>query len=286
MMRRALSVACLQLQPKVDFKSALAEALLWAETAVDAGAELLALPEYCGGLKTCEGAFAPPVAFEGEHPVLQGLREYAGLHNVWMVIGSIAIKMPDGKTFNRGYIIDNLGKIYSCYDKINLFDIELSKQNSYQESQLITGGNQAVITKTPLGIMGHTICYDLRFPGLYRDLAQAGAEILLVPAAFTRQTGQAHWHVLNRARAIENGAFVIAPCSVGAVEGGGESYGHSLIINPWGEVLADGGAAPGIIQATIDLDDVAKTRQKIPSVLHDKGYRLKIQGQQAERSTI
>lgn len=275
-MSRPLHIACLQLEPKADFDSALREVILRAEIAIDVGAELLAMPEYCGGLETRGGAFVPPAALEHEHPVLQGLCEYAGKRKVWMVVGSIAIKAPNGRIFNRGYIIDNNGKICSRYDKIHLFDIKLSKQNSYRESQLITAGEEAVVTETPFGVIGHTICYDLRFPGLYRDLAQAGAEMLFVPAAFTRQTGQAHWHVLNRARAIENGAFVIASCAIGPVQGGGESYGHSLIINPWGEVLADGGALPGVVHATIDLDQVAQTRQRIPSLTHDQQYSLNI----------
>lgn len=271
-MSRPLHIACLQLEPKADFDSALREIILRAETAVNVGSELLAMPEYCGGLETRGGAFAPPAALEHEHPVLQGLREYADKRKVWMVVGSIAVKAPNGKLFNRGYVIDDMGNIRSRYDKIHLFDIQLSQQKSYQESKLVSAGEQAVVTETPFGVIGHTICYDLRFPHLYRDLAQAGAEMLFVPAAFTKKTGQAHWHVLNRARAIENGAYVIAPCAIGAVQGGGESYGHSLIVNPWGEVLADGDTIPGVIHATIDLDMVAATRQRIPSVLADKSY--------------
>lgn len=273
-MSRPLHIACLQLEPKADFDSALREIILRAETAVNVGSELLAMPEYCGGLETRGGAFTPPAAPEDKHPVLHGLCEYADKRKVWMVVGSIAIEAPNGKIFNRGYVIDDRGKIRSRYDKIHLFDIELSEKNSYKESQLITAGEEAVVTETPFGTIGHTICYDLRFPGLYRDLAQAGAEMLFVPAAFTRQTGQAHWHVLNRARAIENGAFVIAPCAVGSVQGGGESYGHSLIVNPWGEVLADGDTLPGVIHATIDLEMVAKTRSRIPSVTADRDYQL------------
>ena len=138
----------------------------------------------------------------------------------------------------------------------------------------MSGGEKAALVEAPFARIGHTICCDLRFPGLYRDLAQAGAEIFAVPAAFTKQTGQAHWHVLNRARAIENGAFVVAPCAVGPIDGGGESYGHSLIVNPWGEVLADGGITPGIVQATIDLDEVSRIRRKIPSLEHDQPFTL------------
>jgi predicted amidohydrolase len=150
-------------------------------------------------------------------------------------------KRPENKILNRSFIIDDEGNVISRYDKIHLFDISLSERESYCESASVHGGKNSVICQTPFGCMGQTICYDVRFPHLYRDLSQAGAEILFVPAAFTQKTGKAHWHVLNRARAIENGAFVVAPCAIGKIDGGGASYGHSLIINPWGEVLADGG---------------------------------------------
>jgi predicted amidohydrolase len=273
-MVRPLNIACLQTRPRPDFQSALTEALKQAETAVGLGAELITLPEYCGGLRTEGAAFSPPATSEETHPVLAGLRDFARTRKVWLVIGSLAITGPEGKIKNRGFVIDDVGDIRSHYDKIHLFDIDLSKDESYRESALVSGGRQAVLVDTPFGVMGHTICYDLRFPDLYRDLAQAGAEILLVPAAFTKKTGEAHWHVLNRARAIENGAFLVAPCAVGPVEGGGESYGHSLIVSPWGEVLADGGDQPGVAQATIDLEQVAATRRRIPSLSNDQPYSL------------
>ena len=173
---------------------------------------------------------------------------------------------------NRSFIIDDCGNIISRYDKIHLFDITLSAKKSYRESATVHGGQTAVICQTPLGCFGQTICYDLRFPHLYRDLSQSGAEILFVPAAFTKKTGEAHWHVLNRARAIENGAFVVAPCAIGKVEGGGESYGHSLIINPWGEILVDGGADSGFINVNINLEEVNSARNRMPSLSHDRAF--------------
>ena len=173
---------------------------------------------------------------------------------------------------NRSYIIDDFGNIISRYDKIHLFDIKLSEQESYLESATVQGGLKAVICQTPFGSLGQTICYDLRFPHLYRDLSKTGAEILFVPAVFTKKTGEAHWHVLNRARAIENGAFVVAPCAVGKVDGGGGGYGHSLIINPWGEILADGGADSGFINVNINLEEVSSARTRIPSLSHDKAF--------------
>jgi predicted amidohydrolase len=276
-MTRPLTIACLQTRPMPEFDSAIAEALPLARQAVDNGAELLCLPEYCGGLLSRDGVIVPPSSTEDNHPVLAALRSFAAGVGVWMQVGSVAIDGPPnamGDTIiNRGFLVDADGAIRARYDKIHMFDIQLSETEVYRESTYVTAGADAVVEETPWARIGHTICYDLRFPQLYRDLAQAGAEILTVPAAFTQKTGEVHWHVLNRARAIENGAFVVAPCAYGPCPGGGETYGHSLIVDPWGEVLADGGTGPGVIQATIDLDSVAAARAKIPSLTHDRDYR-------------
>ena len=273
-LKMKFNVACLQIRPKPDFQSSLDEAISHAEDAVDAGADLITLPEYCGGLKTEGSIFTPPSCPEGKHPVLKGLIEFAKNNKKFILIGSIAINGPKGKIFNRSYIVDDFGNIISRYDKIHLFDIKLSEKDSYLESKTVNGGSKAVVSQTSLGCFGQTICYDLRFPNLFRELAKKGAEILFVPAAFTKTTGEAHWHVLNRARAIENGAFVVAPCSVGKVEGGGESYGHSLIINPWGKILADGGNTAGFINVNINLEDVYLSRIRIPSLNNDKQFRF------------
>ena len=273
-MARIVNIACLQTQPRPAFDAALMEALELAEIAVDAGANIITLPEYCGGLANKGSNLAPPVAEEERHPVLQGLKNFAKENNVWMIVGSVAVTGVDKKIKNRSFVIDDKGIICGKYDKIHLFDVELSDSEMYQESALVSGGFQAVVTKTPFGLIGHSICYDLRFPGLYRDLAKAGAEIIMVPAAFTKTTGEAHWHVLNRARAIENGAFVVAPCAVGLIDGGGECFGHSLIVDPWGKVLADGGHERGVVQNTIDLDQVSIVRKKIPSLNHDQPFTV------------
>ena len=270
--KRQFNIACLQTRPRPDFQTALDEAIALAEEAVASGADFITLPEYCGGLKTEGSAFAPPFATEENHPVLKGLRDFAKIRKKYLLIGSIAIKGSAEKILNRSYIIDEFGNIISRYDKIHLFDIKLSEQESYLESATVQGGLKAVICQTPFGSLGQTICYDLRFPHLYRDLSKTGAEILFVPAVFTKKTGEAHWHVLNRARAIENGAFVVAPCAVGKVEGGGGGYGHSLIINPWGEILADGGADSGFINVNINLEEVSSARTRIPSLSHDKAF--------------
>lgn len=255
-----------------DFASALDEALPLAETAIQAGADFLFLPEYCGGLKSEGSVLVPPSAPEEKHPVLAAFRDFAAEKQVWIMVGSIAVDGADRKIVNRGFVIDDSGSIRSRYDKIHLFDVQISETEVCRESASVGAGAAASLVETPFGLVGHTICYDLRFPQLYRDLSQAGAEIICVPAAFTKRTGEAHWHVLNRARAIENGVYVVSPCAIGEIEGGGASYGHSLVVDPWGEVVADGGDLPGVVQASLDLDKVAATRARIPSLTHDRPF--------------
>lgn len=273
-MPRPLDIACLQTRPMPDFDTALAEALPLAEAATSAGADILFLPEYCGGLRTENGAVVPPSVQESAHPFLQAMQELAAKRQIWINIGSIAVDGPDGRIINRGFMLDDSGSIRGRYDKINMFDIQLSETEVYRESAQVSPGCQAVIHDTPLARIGHTICYDLRFPDLFRSLAQGGAEIIICPAAFTKKTGEAHWHVLNRARAIETTRFIISACAIGPVPGGGESYGHSLVVNPWGEVISDGGTLPGVVQARIDLDLVAETEARIPSLGNDMPFSL------------
>ena len=273
-MPRHLTVACLQTRPMPDMASALDEARPLAHKAAENGAQLLFLPEYCGGLKTDGAAVCPPAAAEDSHLFLQGMQRIAQETKTWINLGSIAVPGPGDKVINRGIMLDETGQIRGHYDKINMFDIQLSETEVYRESAFVAPGHRAVIHDTPHARIGHVICYDLRFPDLFRTLAQNGAEMLICPAAFTRKTGEAHWHVLNRARAIETTRFVISACAIGDIAGGGESYGHSLIVNPWGEVLADGGTEPGVVQATIDLDEVAQTQARIPSLMNDQPFTL------------
>ena len=273
-MTRALRLSCLQTRPQPDFKSAIAEADGLLRRARGEGAELIGLPEYCGGLAGDGPKIVPPCAPESSHPVLESLRGFAADSKTWLLVGSIAVEAADGRILNRGYVLDSAGGIRARYDKIHMFDIQLSEQQTYRESALVCPGADAVVAATPFAAVGMTICYDLRFPALYRALSQAGADILAVPAAFTKTTGEAHWHVLNRARAIENGCYVVSPCATGAVPGGGACFGHSLIVDPWGRVVADGGEAPGVITADIDLDAVAEARGKIPSLSHDRDFTL------------
>lgn len=247
---RPLRIACLQTRPRPDFAGALGEALALAEAAVAEGARFLALPEYCGGLRTEGAAVVPPTATEAEHPVLAGLADFAAGHGVWMLIGSLAIPGPEGRLRNRSILLDDTGRIRARYDKIHLFDVSLSGGESYRESAAIRPGDCAVTVEAAGWRLGLSICYDLRFPQLYRDLAGAGARILTVPSAFTVPTGAAHWEVLLRARAVETGCFVLAPAQTGhharRTGRARRTYGHSLAVDPSGEVLADAGEAVGI----------------------------------------
>jgi len=192
---------------------------------------------------------------------------------IWIHAGSLVIRLADDDRFaNRGFLIDPTGLIQAQYDKIHMFDVDLANGESYRESNGFRPGTHATLAQTPWGGYGMAVCYDLRFPHLFRDLAKAGARILAVPAAFTRTTGQAHWHTLLRARAIENGCFVVAPAQCGDHEDGRKTYGHALIIDPWGEVLADGGEAPGVVTATLNLNRVSEVRGMVPSLNNDLPY--------------
>jgi predicted amidohydrolase len=182
--------------------------------------------------------------------------------------------MSPEKAANRSFVITPDGEIDARYDKIHMFDVDLGNGESYRESRNYSPGEQAVLAHLPWGLLGLTVCYDLRFPALFRALAEAGATLLAIPAAFTKPTGEAHWHVLMRARAIENGSFVLAAAQGGKHENGRETYGHSLIVDPWGRILAEGGTEPGIVMADIDLAEVSKARGKVPSLQHGRRFEV------------
>ena len=275
-MATSFTVSCLQTQPKPDFDSAIEEGLKLAEKSLGENPSIICFPEYCGGLKSKNGRFIPPHKNEENHPFLNEFKNFANKNNVWISIGSVAISYSSEKYCNRSILLNNKGEIVHRYDKIHLFDIDLGDENKFLESETVKPGSLSSIAKTPFGIFGFSVCYDLRFAQLYRSLAQKGSELLFVPSAFTQKTGEAHWHILNRARAIENGAFVISACASGFIEGGGECYGHSLIVDPWGGILADGGVGSGIISAKINLASVKETREKIPSLKHDRDFELEI----------
>ena len=273
-MSRNLTIAVVQNRATADFAVNLDRCLSFAAQGARDGATFIALPEYFSGLTT-DGPRIHPVAFrESEHPAIPAFAEFARRTAATILLGSLGVLASDGRIFNRSYLIDPQGKIAARYDKMHLFDIDMPDGTPVRESQTIAPGNDAVLARVGGAAIGLSICYDLRFPLLFRKLAQAGAEILAIPAAFTKVTGEAHWHVLNRARAIENGCFVVAPCQWGELPGGAQTFGHSLIVDPWGRVVVDGGEGEGVFAATVDLDEVAAVRGKIPSLQHDRNFVL------------
>lgn len=238
-----------------------------------AGADYVQTPEMTNIIANRERLFAV-IAEEERDASLAAFRELARKLGIYLHIGSLAIKAGHDRAVNRGFVIDRKGEIAARYDKIHMFDVNLDKGESYRESNTYRPGELAVLADLPWGRLGVTICYDLRFPALYRALAEAGATMLTIPSAFTRQTGEVHWHVLNRARAIENGCFVFAAAQAGKHESGRESFGHSLIVDPWGRILAEGGSEPGLVMAEIDLGEVAKARGRIPSLEHGRRFEI------------
>lgn len=272
-----LTIACLQITSGNDMDANIAAIDAMAREAAVGGATLICLPENAFYMKReahhkdeCAQVGPGRGSFEtSAHPGVIATQALAKELGVWILIGSIAAIDPqtnDKRPFNRSLLIDDAGHIASIYDKIHLFDMTFSCGASFVESARMQAGTKAVIAQTPFGKIGMSVCYDLRFPHLYRDMAQAGAGILTVPSAFAHVTGEAHWHTLLKARAIENSAFVIAPGQCGEHPGGRNSYGHSLIIDPWGRVLADGGEDVGIVTATIDVGDITTTRGNMPSL--------------------
>jgi len=239
-----------------------------------AGAEYVQTPEMTNVLAgNREQLFAVAVE-EDADTSLATFRELARKLGIYVHVGSLAIKISPDRAANRGFLIDPKGEIAARYDKIHMFDVDLAGGESYRESRTYRPGELAVLADLPWGRLGVTICYDLRFPALYRALAEAGATMLSIPSAFTVQTGQAHWHVLMRARAIENGCFVFAAAQGGKHESGRETFGHSLIVDPWGRILAEGGTEPGLVMAEIDLSEVAKARARIPSLQHGRRFEI------------
>jgi len=250
-----------------------AAAQLIAE-AKDAGADYVLTPEMTNILEVKRERLLAAIAPEERDASLAAFRELARRLGIFLHIGSLAIKLSSDKAANRSFLIDSTGEIIARYDKIHMFDVDIGEGESYRESRSYRPGEIAVATDLPWGRIGLTICYDLRFPALYRALAEAGCSFLAIPSAFTRPTGEAHWHVLNRARAIENGAFVLAAAQSGKHENGRETYGHSLVVDPWGRILAEGGAEPGVVLAKIEPAAVTSARAKIPSLQHGRRFEV------------
>ncbi len=267
-------LGCVQVNASDDMAANLDAAEGFARAAARAGAQVIGFPENVAFMAPDGVGVREAARPEADHPALARFKALARELEVWLVVGSLGIAGADndGRVANRSFVIDATGQVMSSYDKIHMFDVVLSGGESYRESSTFCPGARAVVTDTPFGRLGLTICYDVRFPYLYRALAQAGAELIAVPAAFTRTTGVAHWHTLLRARAIETGAYIFAPAQCGTHPRGRQTYGHSLIVNPWGEVLADGGDEPGFICADIDLARVAQVRAQIPALTHDRDF--------------
>jgi predicted amidohydrolase len=236
--------------------------------AAEGGAAMLFTPEMSGLLDRDRQRGAAHLRPEAEDPVLAAVRDAAARHGLWVQLGSLALLREDGRLANRGFVIDDRGAIRATYDKLHLFDVDLPTGESWRESASYAPGERAVVVETPLGSLGLSICYDLRFSDLYRALTDAGAKLIVIPAAFTVPTGQAHWHVLMRARAIEAGVFVIAAAQSGRHEDGRETYGHSLVVGPWGEILLDMGEEQGVAFADLDLSRVDEVRERLPAIRH------------------
>ena len=262
-------IAIFQSQSGID-PAANAEALVRAiDEAAAGGAEMLFTPEMSGLLDRDSERARRNVRAEAEDEVLAACREAARRNGIWLHLGSLAVAAEGGKFANRGFVVDSGGSIRATYDKIHLFDVDLPTGESWRESAVYSGGKDAVVVDgTPVGRLGLTICYDLRFPALFERLVEAGAQVIAVPAAFTVPTGRAHWEVLLRARAIEAGVFIVAAAQAGRHEDGRETYGHSLLVDPWGEIMVDMGDKVGVAFGEIDLGRIAAVRSRVPALDH------------------
>ncbi|UYO40317.1 carbon-nitrogen hydrolase family protein [Rhodopseudomonas palustris] len=268
------NAALVQMRSGLTPEPNLEQGIRLIREAVKAGADYVLTPEVSNMMQLNREALFAQLAEQDDDLSLKAYRELARELNIHLHIGSLALRASPERAVNRSFLIGPDGAILASYDKIHMFDIDLGNGESYRESANYQPGETAVISDLPWGRIGLTICYDVRFPALYRALAESGASFLAVPAAFTKPTGEAHWHVLLRARAIENGCFVLAAAQGGLHENKRETFGHSLIIDPWGKVLAEGGIEPGFIMARIDPAEVTKARGKIPSLQHGRRFTV------------
>jgi deaminated glutathione amidase len=279
-MSSAFTACCIQFTSARDYEPNIRVVSELVRRARDGGADFVLTPENTGLTEPIGKLRREKARDEANHPVLAALREVARETGVWLLIGSLAVDLSrepgtadnERRLANRSYLVDPDGAVVARYDKIHMFDVDLAGGESYRESNAFRPGEQTVLAETPWGVLGMSVCYDLRFPQLYRTLAQAGADFLAIPSAFTVPTGKAHWHVLMRARAIENGCYVFAPAQWGEHAEGRRTYGHSLIVDPWGEVLADAGEGVAIVSARIEVDAIAKARRMVPSLQHDRVF--------------
>jgi len=271
-MTRPFRLACVQTNSGNDMAANVAAASAMARAARKAGADFIAFPECVAMMEMGRERVRAKAAPEARHAALAAFRDLARELGVWLLGGSLTVTVDGERVANRSYLIDAAGNLVARYDKIHMFDVDLEGGESYRESATYRPGEEARVVATPFGVLGMTICYDMRFPQLYRALAKAGATLISVPSAFTRPTGKAHWEVLLRARAIENGAYVFAPAQCGEHPHGRKTWGHSLIVDPRGEVLADGGEEPGFVVAEIDPARIDKARHAVPSLQHDRPW--------------
>lgn len=267
--------ACVQMRSGRDVLANRDAAVALVREAADKGADFVQTPEMTSLVERERAALFDKVGPHDRDPVLAALRDVARERGVAIQIGSIAVREGD-KIANRAFLIASDGAIVASYDKVHLFDVDLPNGESWRESATYTGGDRAVLAETPWGHLGMTICYDVRFAALYRTLAEAGASLLSAPACFTKQTGEAHWHVLHRARAIETGSFMISAAQGGLHEDGRETFGHSLIVDPWGRILAEAGAEPGVILAEIDTALVVDARGRIPTLKNARPFKVEV----------
>jgi len=273
---RHFRAALVQLRASRSIAPNLDQAEALVRQAAKGGADYVQTPENTALMELEPQRLLALVQPEAESVPLARLRTLAAELGIWLHIGSLGIKIGDGRVANRSYVIDPQGEIAARYDKLHMFDVDLAGGESYRESQYYGPGSKAVLADLPFGRLGMTICYDLRFPALYRALATEGANLIAIPAAFTRQTGRAHWHVLVRARAIETGAFVFAATQGGLHENGRETFGHSMIVSPWGDILAEAGEEPCVIFADIDLAASDEARARIPALKHGRDFEIEI----------
>ncbi len=267
-----LHVACVQMCSTDDIDENIAAATKLIRRARAEGANFAATPEMTSLMDQRKGALAAKVVAEADDRALKAFRALAVETGMTLLLGSLPVRVDADLCANRSFLVAPTGDIVARYDKIHMFDVEVGDGQTYRESRDYRPGDKSVTADIGAAIIGLSVCYDVRFPALYRALAKSGAQILCVPAAFTRVTGQAHWRALLVARAIENGAFVVAAGQGGRHRDGRETFGHSLIIGPWGDVIAEGGIEPGVVGAVIDLDAVAETRRRIPSLSHDRNF--------------
>lgn len=267
-----LRIACLQTNSGNDFAANLATLTAMAREAAAGGARFIFSPEYVLMMDGSGRTMRENALDQSGEPALSALTALSRELGAWHLVGSLTLKSDDGRMFNRSLLISDRGEVVAAYDKIHMFDATLPSGTVIRESGAYRPGERAVVAGTPWGALGMTVCYDLRFPHLYRALAQHGAVMLSVPSSFQRETGGAHWHALLRARAIENACFVIAPALCGEHPGKRSTYGHSLVVDPWGEVLADGGEAPGVAYADLNIARVESVRAMLPSLTHDRPF--------------